>query len=333
MGSERRAPYENETIPDNLQVAWDVDVGSGMVAGLLLTDSVLFAGTTNRQLFAFAMGTGDKYWDQRLEAELASDIVRSGGVLYVTTSEQRGRVHARTTTRGRKRWESDIGPSRFSPLLDGGILYVATDRGWLYALRADDGQRIWRMRVPGTIASLPVNHDDAVIVVSMQDTIYRLSKRDGSIVTRHFVNHRLSALPALSGDTLVLATHSGNVLAFNARTLNELWQVDTHAPVLAAPAFARDGAIHILGRDANIWKIANGRATRVATLGGSATTSFTLARDRYVVGKMDGSVQVVTLDGKVVSEHKFNESIAAPIAVGGGALYVPLRRGRIVKLR
>jgi hypothetical protein len=38
------------------------------------------------------------------------------------------------------------------------------------------------------------------------------------------------------------------------------------------------------------------------------------------------------MNGAIVAEHKFNDSISAPVAVHGGALYVPLLRGRIVKL-
>ena len=76
-----------------------------------------------------------------------------------------------------------------------------------------------------------------------------------------------------------------------------------------------------------------GKGTQVTKLPGSATTSFTLARDRYIVGMVDGTLTTTTLDGRVVSQHRFNDSVVAPVVVQGGALYVPLLRGRIVKMR
>src|SRR5687768_9612744 len=70
LGSARRAAFENETVPDSLDVAWDINAGSGMRSGILVSDSVLFVGTTNRQLLAFSTRSGRKHWDQRLEGEL-----------------------------------------------------------------------------------------------------------------------------------------------------------------------------------------------------------------------------------------------------------------------
>ncbi|MGQ0562617.1 MAG: outer membrane protein assembly factor BamB family protein [Gemmatimonadota bacterium] len=335
-------------MPATLEVAWDIDAGSGLRSSILVTDSALFVGTTNRQLLAYGTRTGRRYWDQRLEGEIASDLVRSGRTLFMTTTEWNGRIHARDLERGRRVWRKDIGPARHSPLLEGGIVYVATDAGRVYALRSEDGEQLWRGSVRGAAAATPVSHGDALIIVTTLDTLYRVSKKDGAMLGRGHIESSVSAPVATSGGLLVLATHAGIVLGVDAASLQARWRVDTGAPILAAPVIARDGAIHVLNRAGELWRVTEAEAeaeaeagadagrveaVKVADLDMAVTSSFTLARDRYVIGTVNGTVLVTDLAGTVVAQHRFNDSIAGPIAVRAGALYVPLLRGRIVKLR
>jgi outer membrane protein assembly factor BamB len=332
LGSTRRAAFENESVPDSLDVAWDVDAGTGMRAGILVTDSAVFVGTTNRQLLAFSTTRGRKHWDVRLEGDIG-ELVRSGRTLFAATAEWNGRVHARDIARGKLVWRKNIGPSRHSLLLESGIVYAAADSGLVYALRSEDGEQVWRASVRGPIASAPISVGEALIVATTLDTLYRISKRDGAVLKRGHIASSVSALPAVAGDTLIIPTHSGALLAVDANTLETRWRIDTGAPILAAPVISSDNTIHIANRDAQIWRVRNGSGTKVAQLDGAVTSSFTLARNRYVLGMVDGTVVVTDMDGAVVAQHKFNDTVAAPISVHGGALYVPLMRGRIVKLQ
>ena len=332
LGNARRAAFENEAVPERLDVAWDINAGSGMRSGIHVTDSALFVGTTNRQLLAFSTRQGRKHWDQRLEGAIG-EVVRSGRTLFVVTAEWNGRVHARDLERGRRVWRKDVGPSRQSLLLDAGMVYAAADSGHVFALRSEDGVQVWRTNTRGAIVMSPISAGDAIIVSTTLDTLLRISKRDGVITKRGHIPSSVTALPAALGNTLVLATHSGAVFGVDATTLQTLWRVDTGAPVLATPIVGSDSTIHVINRDAQIWRIRNGSGTRVAQLNGAVTTSFTLARGRYVIGMIDGTLLVTDLEGRIVAQHKFNDTISAPVSVHGNALYVPLLRGRIVKLQ
>lgn len=332
LGSARRAAFENELVPDSLDVAWDINSGSGMRAGILVTDSALFVGTTNRQLLAFSTTQGRKHWDQRLEGELG-ELVRSGRTLFAVSGEWNGRVHARDVERGRMIWRKQIGPSRHSLLLESGVVYAAADSGQVFALRSEDGEQVWRTNVRGALVATPISVGEALIVTTTMDTLYRISKRDGAIVARGHIASSVTAHPAALDGLLILGTHSGAVLGVDATTLLTRWRVDTGAPILAAPIVSNDNTIHVANRDAQIWRIRDGTGTKVVQLDGAVTTSFTLARDRYIVGMVDGTLLITDMDGNIVAQHKFNDTVSAPVSVRGRALYVPLLRGRIVKLQ
>src|SRR5687767_3122863 len=164
LGNARRAAFEDELVPETLDVAWDVDTGSGLRASALVTDSALFVGTTNRQILAFNTTTGRRHWDQRVEGEIGSDMVRSGRTLFLTTTEWNGRLHARDIERGRRVWRRDIGPTRNSPLIEGGIVYAATDAGAVYALRSENGEQLWRASLHGAATATPVSSGAALLV-------------------------------------------------------------------------------------------------------------------------------------------------------------------------
>lgn len=333
LGNARRAAFENELVPDSLEVAWDSDAGSGLRATVVVTDSAVFMGTTNRQLLALSTRSGRRHWVQRLEGEIASELVRSGRTLFMTTAEWNGRVHARDVARGKGVWRRDTGPARFSPLIEGGIVYVASDDGHVYALRSEDGEQIWRINLRGRTSATPLSAGDALIVGTSADTLYRIAKQNGAVTARAAVTGSMSAAPAMNGDTIIVGTHEGDVLGVSAQSLRTLWRVRTGAPILAAPIAAQNGTVHVLNRAAELWRIRGGSATKVRAFDGGVTTSFTLARDRYVIGFVNGTLLVTDMDGNVKAEHKFNDSVAAPVAVRGGALYVPLLHGRVVKLR
>lgn len=333
LGNERRAPYENEIVPDSLRVVWDVNAGSGTRSPVLFTDSAVFIGTSNRQLLAFSTSTGGKYWDQRVEGEIAGQLIRSGRTIFLATSEWNGRTHALDVERGRRVWRHDTGPVRFSPLLDGGIVYLGTDKSSVLALRSEDGEQIWRIRIGGSIAASLLSHGDAIIAVTGSDSIYAIDKRAGTIVRRGKLESSVAAPLAQRGDTIVAVTHGGAVYGVSASTFAKLWQVDTGAPVLSAPAITEDGTIHVMNRNGELWRIIGGRGAKVAQIAHAVVGSFTVARDRYVVGDVDGTLTVADRSGRVVAEHHFNDGIYAPVAVGGRALYITLGRGRLVKLQ
>lgn len=324
---------EAEIISDSLRVQWDVNAGSGSRAGVLFSDSAVFLGTTNRQLLAFSTRSGRKLWDQRLVGEIPDQVVQSGRTLYFVTSEARGRVYARDMERGRKVWHRTIGPARFTPLVEGGIVYVGSDAGQVQALRSEDGDEIWHTRVGGAVSARPLSIGDNIVVVSGTDSVYVIGKRDGSVVRKASTGRELSAQPIMSGETIILPTQSGALLGFNVTTLQESWRVDTGAPILAAPILTKDGSINVLNRSGELWRVRNGRGEKMAQVGNAVTGSFSVARERFVIGEVDGTLYVTDLNGRIIASHRFNEGIYAPATIANHAIYVSLARGRIVKLQ
>ena len=82
----------------------------------------------------------------------------------------------------------------------------------------------------------------------------------------------------------------------------------------------------MLNRNAELWRVRVGARAgeKLASLDGAARASLAVTRDRLLVGRLDGKLFLLDMDGRVLWERDFEDSIVAPVTVANGALYVPL---------
>lgn len=333
LGNQRRALFENENIPAAPKVAWDINAGSGMRGTVVLLESTLITATTNRQMLAFNLADGRKHWDQRFGAAVHASVLYDNRTIYVSTAEMDGEIYALDVARGKRKWRRPAGPVRFTPLLENGVIYFGTDRGVVAAIRSDNTGQIWRAGFSSGVAESLVGAGAHLVVFTNGDSVYTLRKNDGGVVVRGTIGGTPSATPALSGTTLIVPTHQGNVIGVDVNTLRTLWTVEVGSPVLTAPAVTRDGSAYVAGRAGALFRIRDGRGEQLAQLEHSIAGALTLTRDHVLLGSYDGTLIAARLDGSIAWKHKFNDSIVSPVAVRDQAIYVPLLRGRIVKLR
>ena len=332
LGNARRALYEHEVIPATPVVEWDVNAGSGMRGTLLLIDSTVLAATTNQQMLAFHRRSGIRHWDQRFNNGVTGTALFDQNTVYVATDEYDGALFALNTERGRRRWKRTVGAVRFTPLLDNRVVYLGTDGGVVTALRTESGEPVWRAGFRAPIAESPLDLGDRIVVFTSADSVYAMRKSDGGLVAQGATSASPSAAPAVSGNTIIVPMQDSSVAGFDARTLVQQFRVRTASPVLTAPAVDERGDAYFGARDGTVYRLRAGQLEAIGNIGHSISPSMTLARDHLVLGSYDGFLIAVKLDGKVAWKHRFDDSIVAPVAVGDQSVYVPLMRGRIVKL-
>jgi outer membrane protein assembly factor BamB len=333
LGNARRALYENEIIPTEPVVEWDINAGSGMRGTLLLLDSTILTATTNRQMLAFHRRTGRKHWDQRFNNGVTTTALYDRNRVYVATDEYDGSLFALNTERGRKAWKRTVGPVRFTPLLNNDVVFLGTDAGVVTALSTDGGAPLWRVGLGGPIAESPLDVGDGIVVFTTSDSVFTLRKADGAVTARAMTRSTPSASPAIAGATIVVPMQDSSIVGLNVRTLAEVWRLKASSPVLTTPVVTSTGDVYAASRDGMLYRIRDGRYENVGDVGHAISPSMTLVREHLILGSYDGTLIAMSMNGQVVWKHKFNDSVVAPVAVGDQAIYVPLLRGRIVKLR
>lgn len=335
QGRTSRAGLDMEQPPESPGRAWDVHVGRGLLAPLLVTGPAVIATTADHKVSALDPSTGEPYWQRSLRGPILGGAVLGGERILVATSDVEGRVYALDARTGAQVWNYPAGATSHAPLYSDGAVFVASDDGFVTALDAESGTELWRTRLPRRAAAAPVEFGEHIIVAA-QDTAFLLNRGGGEVGVRTALGASVSAPLALSGETAFVALRSGEVVALMLPWLTELWRVSLDGePILAAPAVAPDGSLYVLTRAAEVWRFRSGAPPpdRVAALDGATDASLTLVRDGLLIGRLDGALFLLRYDGTVLWQHDLDESIRAPVAVSDGAVFVPLQTGQIVKLR
>lgn len=334
LGDHARVAAAHESPPEHVADAWRTDVGRGLTSPLLVDGPILLAATGNERVAAISTQTGEAYWERRIQGAITGGLVRQGGTLFVPTDEEEGLVSALDVRTGKTRWEEVVGSSSVAPLVIDDVLYIATDRGGLFALDADSGERIWQTRLAGRAAGTPVAYGNTLLLTTTADSLFRFDRQTGEITGRAPLPAGASAPPALRDNRFFLPLLSGELLVADAADLGILGRHNLGEPVLAAPLATADGSVYLLTRTGVVWRLPpnQGEPEQLASLGSATGASLTLANDKLLVGMLDGTLFLLRADGSVVWKKRLGQSIVAPVSVNDGAIYVPLRAGTVVKL-
>lgn len=191
-------------------------------------------------------------------------------------------------------WEVQASDSALgSPASDDTRLFFATATAELVAARRTGVD--WRVVLPGTVVDGLAVADGMVYAAYRGDGgspagLAAVAADSGTVAWRVPLSSDPVAGPAV-GRVIAVATQTGQVLAFDPGTGNELWATELAGAPSTAPAFGRfglyvgnaDGRIHRLDPDdgGEVWSL---------QLGASVSGSPVLLDGLVVAGLADGSV-------------------------------------------
>ncbi len=104
------------------------------------------------------------------------------------------------------------------------VFMGSSDRG-LYALRADDGQSLWRFETMGPVQSEPVydGREDVVYFGSNDGALYKVAARDGQLLWRFMTNAEVSRRPVLQDGIVYVVNANDTVCAIEANSGKLRW--------------------------------------------------------------------------------------------------------------
>ena len=178
-------------------------------------------------IWAVDIGAGDSK-----RARLLTGPIVAGGLVYAIDAA--GQLTA-VTRDGRIAWSrslvpegqvADSGPGG-GMALAGGVLFVTTGFGEVFALSPSTGGTIWRRTLEGPIRAAPVVDGVRVVAVQRDDTAFALDARNGETLWRVQGTGGTGLLggasPASDGKLVVIPFASGEVLGVLARNGLTVW--------------------------------------------------------------------------------------------------------------
>jgi outer membrane protein assembly factor BamB len=165
-----------------------------------------------------------------------------------------------------------------SPVFEGGVLYVGSDDGSVYALDAASGQRRWRFATAGPVASTPAVVGGLVYFMSYDGKFYAVEADSGKLRwkfttggERRFEAKNLHGFlpknqtipdpfdlflssPVVAEGAVFFGCGDGNLYALDASTGALRWKLQTGDVVHASPAYA-DGVVYVGSWDTYLYAV------------------------------------------------------------------------------
>jgi outer membrane protein assembly factor BamB len=142
---------------------------------------------------------------------------RGSGSLHITFKRSIV-ADSRRTGEPYERGQVEIDPAQ------GRIFVGSSDQG-LYALRADDGQKLWRFETLGFVQCAPLYDasEDALYFGSNDGALYKVNAKNGALIWRFMTNAEVARRPVLEGGTLYVTNANDTVLAIESGNGKLLW--------------------------------------------------------------------------------------------------------------
>lgn len=227
-GQADRAQFDPPLIP--AEIVWSASLDSPLVHPPVSAGDMLIVALRSGTLGGLALGRGTSVWS----VEQAASVALAADELQVYAAHG-STIAARTASSGALAWSRTLDAPVASPLAARGGWVLALDsNGMLVALRAADGEVVWRRAIEGE------GHDHA---------------------------------PTIEGETVVVTRRSGEVVALSIREGTPSWTVrldgSPGVPLLVDGRViigASDNALYCLDEDTGrlIWRWRSGGDIKAA---------------------------------------------------------------------
>ena len=179
-----------------------------------------------------------------------------------------------------------------SPAVADGVVYVGSNDGNVFALKANTGRRLWSYPTRAAVASSPAVADGVVYVGSDDNNLYALRADTGTLLWSYATGNYVYSSPAVADGVVYVGSNDGNVYALNAHTGALLWSYTTGNQAQSSPAVV-NGVVYVGSNDGNVYALnaSTGALLWSYTTGGGVFSSPAVANGVVYVGS-DGQQRV-----------------------------------------
>ena len=255
---QRSNPYETILSPnsvDRLGKLWVAQTAGGIESNPAVVDGTVYL-SSGATLYAFDVDSGAVLW--------TADIHGSGipepspavvdGVVYIAGG---GIVQALDASTGALIWSVQNGDNRSSPTVAGGVVYIGSSDGKIYALDAASGTVLWATSLAYDIVSSPAVSGGKVYAGPTGGGFAALDADTGEVLWFAPIAGNVFSSPAVANGVVYFGADDDNLYALDANTGAMHWSAHTSAPILSSPAVASgskvDGA-QVLCQEPFFWR-------------------------------------------------------------------------------
>ena len=229
-------------------VLWRQKTGGEVQSSPVVVDGVVYIGSDDGKLYALhAAATPGKQviWSQPIGGQVVSSpaVSSNGSTVYVGSSNYLYALLTSPRVSSHVAWRVPTGGMiRSGPVVAGNVIYVGSESGGLYAVRAD-GSVKWNYSAAGFVDSNPtVTVAGGVVYFGNHDgDVYAINATTGNLLWQyHVTTGRADARPVVADNVVYIGTDSGlyAIKPGGPSSFSALWHNPADNLVVSGPAVA-----------------------------------------------------------------------------------------------
>ena len=235
-----------------------------IVAAPLQIDGVAYVATADNLLLALNAESGDELWRFAAEFSIWAQPTYHEGTLFVASLDRH--LYAVDAQDGSQKWATELsGAMSAQPVINAedNLVYAASYDREVHALNMDSGDEVWSVQATDWVWSAPALADGVLYFGDSSGNVFAVNAADGEILWQSGVHGMnvvagvaqnpplqikgaIQASPVVQDDVVYVVSlgngesEEGLLVALDAATGDELWQVTTPAPLFTTPIIIND---------------------------------------------------------------------------------------------
>ncbi len=252
-----KKPFERHQPFFPLDLVWTHVLAEPVVDGPAMDGDRVFVAARGGQVHALDLLTGREAW--AISRAAVSPLAAGDGLLFVHID---GAIAAHASVDGDMKWSIPLEEPLSAPITwDHGWLLLPTAGGDLLALRAADGQQVWRQPLGSPVRGRPAGNAGSELFVALDDgRIVALDLATGREIWSRALGGKLSDPAAIAGRVYVGST-SNRFYALDADSGRIDWQWRTGGDV-AGPTAADKDRVYFASLDNVLRAVARGNGNQ-----------------------------------------------------------------------
>jgi len=240
----------------NSTILWKKKVGEIMYSAPALTYGTLFILTTAGKIMALKPNTGDTIWEMKMDRGIFCEPVIENGKIYFGTED--GIVYCINCFTQKIEWQAKTGAriAVSSPILYGNILYIANNKGLLFALNTANGKELWKINLNKKILSRPCIYKNKIYIAANNGMTYSLNRK-GKILWKLHLKENIESSFSISDQKIIIPTKKGKIYIIDPKAGSILKIINLSGNIVSSPV-AKNNSMFITTLSDKVYKIGVG---------------------------------------------------------------------------
>ncbi|GHS96057.1 hypothetical protein AGMMS50276_13820 [Synergistales bacterium] len=280
------------------QAAWVYEGTNSIIGAPAVFSSAVVFVEADGTVTALRTADGVLLWKHSPSSdggsETTSDGVAIGGgkVFYVRGD---GKLLALSFENGRELWAyQSEGDLRSAPLFADGLIWLGEQNGKFSVISPESGKRLWGGGAGGAV-NTPSVLDGEAYYSSWDGSVQRIQIKGVIPKWRANIGEPVNTAPSVYGDTIIVGSANGQVVAFKKADGSVKWRFNTKGGAVPGATIIADGLVFVGGGQGTLFILdaATGEHRSTFQTGGEISARGAFAGGVLFTGSADGNVYAI----------------------------------------